>query len=401
MFKIQLARQGQTMEQATIVRWVKQEGDDLAIGEELYEIESEKAIVSIEATRPGRLVRIVAAPGEIVPVGAVLAIAADHGESITAAEVDAMLGADGGAANNARSPLAPPAPIASDTPRPASTAKLPVMPKARALARELGVDLAKVRGTGANGMILPEDVRSAASERSRVAAAPFAAGAAAATGARVSRKMPLSPIGRTMVVSLERAWQVPQFTQGILIDASALVRGKEAAGDRLSYMDFFLDAIVRAARAVPDVLARLVDRDVLFFDAIDVSIATATEHGLLLPVLRDSGALSVAQRAPAWRALIDGARSGRLVPEQMSGGMIALSNLGTRGVDYGTPLLPLGHSAIVFVGGLANRPLVVGDQLEARPSLSVSVTYDHRVVDGVLGSRFTSALREALLAPGA
>jgi pyruvate dehydrogenase E2 component (dihydrolipoamide acetyltransferase) len=166
-------------------------------------------------------------------------------------------------------------------------------------------------------------------------------------------------------------------------------------------MDFFLDAIVRAARAVPDVLARLVDRDVLFFDAIDVSIATATEHGLLLPVLRDSGALSVAQRAPAWRALIDGARSGRLVPEQMSGGMIALSNLGTRGVDYGTPLLPLGHSAIVFVGGLANRPLVVGDQLEARPSLNVSVTYDHRVVDGVLGSRFTSALREALLAPGA
>jgi pyruvate dehydrogenase E2 component (dihydrolipoamide acetyltransferase) len=272
------------------------------------------------------------------------------------------------------------------------------MPKARALARELGVDLAEVSGTGVDGMILPDDVRrAAAAAQSPAAMPPLPAGA----DARVARRVPLGAIGRSTVAALERAWQVPQFTQGILVDAGGLVRTRESGGERLTYMDLFLDAVVRAARAVPEVVARLVDRELHFFDSIDVSIATATEHGLLIPVLRDAAAFDLARRGVAWRGLVEQARAGRLGPDQMSGGVIALSNLGTRGVDYGTPLLPVGHTAIVFVGALAMRPLVVGERLEARPSIHVSITYDHRVVDGVLGSRFTGALREALLAPAA
>jgi pyruvate dehydrogenase E2 component (dihydrolipoamide acetyltransferase) len=391
MFKILLARQGQTMEQGTLVRWIHQLNQPVGIGEELYEIETEKTIVPIEATRPGRIVRHVAVPGDTVQVGALLAVAADPDEEVTESQIDAML-ADSAAASGPRNAAPVPAAVSTaDTP---TGRKVGVMPKARALAGELGVDLAAVKGSGADGMIVPDDVRRAhaAAERQAVATpeAPH-------TGKAGGRRVPLSPIARATVIALERAWQVPQFTQGILVDASVLVRGKETNTGKLGYMDFLLQAMVTAALEVPQVLVRLVDREAEYFDTIDLTIATATDQGLMIPVLRDAGAMTMAERAPAWRALVARAREGKLSADQVSGGTLALSNLGTRGVDYGTPLLPLGHAAIVFVGALETRPLVIEDRLEARPSLHVAITYDHRVIDGVLGSRFTGSLRKALL----
>jgi pyruvate dehydrogenase E2 component (dihydrolipoamide acetyltransferase) len=380
MFSIQLARQGQTMEQGTMVQWKKQEGDDIVVGEELYEIETEKAIVPIEVTRPGRLLKLLVSPGDTVAVGTLLAIAADPGERISASQLENAVrtGVVEEKSESVESVAEPPSAVPNRT-----SGKLSAMPKARALAEELGVDLAKITGTGEGGMILPSDVKLAASAKARPAA----------------RRVPLTPIGRAAIAALERAWQTPQFTQGILVDASALVRAKSDSSKSLSYMDLFLDAIVRAARAVPDVLARVVENDVVYSQSIDISIATSTASGLLIPVLRDAGSLEMEARSTAWREVVDGARAGRLTPQQMSGGIIALSNLGTRGVDYGTPLLPVGHAAIIFVGALATRPLVVDQKLEARPSLHVAITYDHRVVDGVLASRFTGAVSESLLEP--
>jgi pyruvate dehydrogenase E2 component (dihydrolipoamide acetyltransferase) len=382
MFSIQLARQGQTMEQGTIVQWKKQEGDDIAVGEELYEIETEKAIVPIEVTRPGRLLKLLVAPGDTVVVGTLLALAADPGERVSASQLEDAVrtGVVSEKSQSVHEPVAGVRPAAASDNQKKPTA----VPKARVLAQELGVDLAHVQGSGEGGMILPEDVRRAKPSQPEKS---------------LCRRVPLSPIARSTIAALERAWQTPQFTQGILIDASALVRAKSDSGRNLSYMDLFLDAIVRAARTVPDVLARVVENDIVYQQSIDISIATATDAGLLIPVLRDAGGFSMDSRSAAWRQVVDGARAGRLTPQQMSGGIIALSNLGTRGVDYGTPLLPVGHAAIIFVGALATRPLAVAEKLEARPSLHVAITYDHRVIDGVLASRFTSAINEALLDP--
>jgi pyruvate dehydrogenase E2 component (dihydrolipoamide acetyltransferase) len=388
MFRIVLARQGQTMEQGTIVRWLVEPGQAMNVGEELYEIETEKTIVPIEATRPGRIVRFVAQPGDTVAVGALLAVAAEPDEAVSDAQVNALLaassdpGSPGGTA-----PAATPSPRGAPTP-PTRESKIPVSPKARALAAELGVQLAEVTGSGPNGTILPDDIRRAASTMS----------AASSPGAAVVRRTPLSPIARTIVGALERAWQTPQFTQGILVDATALVEARKSQGD-LGFMDYFLDAMVRAAREVPEVLMRIVDHELEHRESIDITVATATDRGLLVPVLRNAGALDLRQRREAWRALVDRARTGKLAADESTGGLLALSNLGTRGVDYGTPLLPVGHSLIVFVGGLATRPFVVDERLEARPTLHVAVTYDHRVVDGVLGSRYTGALKNALLSP--
>jgi pyruvate dehydrogenase E2 component (dihydrolipoamide acetyltransferase) len=387
MFKIVLARQGQTMEQGTIVRWLVDVGQPMTVGAELYEIETEKTIVPIEATRPGRLVRIVAEPGDTVAVGALLAVAAEPDENPTVEAIDAFLGQAQAAAPGGPAPVAPTTAAAATADKPRD-AKVPVSPKARVLAAELGVRLADVTGTGPNGTILPDDVRRAA--------------ATTTTAAKPSpgnvRRTPLSPIARTIVGSLERAWQTPQFTQGIHVDASALVEARKANGE-FSLMDYFLDAMVRAAREVPEVLARYVDAELEHRDTIDITVATATERGLLVPVLRDAGALDMRGRRAAWRALVERAREGRLGAEESTGGLLALSNLGTRGVDYGTPLLPVGHALIVFVGSLETRPIVVDEQLVARPTLHVAVTYDHRVADGVLAARYTGALKNALLAP--
>jgi len=387
MFRIVLARQGQTMEQGTIVRWLVEPGQAMNVGEELYEIETEKTIVPIEATRPGRIVRFVAQPGDTVAVGALLAVAAEPDEAVSEAQVDALLAESPDPASpHGTAPAATPS--RGGTATPARDSKVPVSPKARALAAELGVQLAEVTGSGPNGTILPDDIRRAASTMS----------AASSPGAAGVRRTPLSPIARTIVGALERAWQTPQFTQGILVDATALVEARNSQGD-LGFMDYFLDAIVRAAREVPEVLMRIVDHELEHRESIDITVATATDRGLLVPVLRNAGALDLRQRRDAWRALVDRARTGKLAADESAGGLLALSNLGTRGVDYGTPLLPVGHSLIVFVGGLATRPFVVDERLEARPTLHVAVTYDHRVVDGVLGSRYTGALKSALLSP--
>lgn len=386
MFRIVLARQGQTMEQGTVVRWLVALDEPMTVGAELYEIETEKTIVPIEATRPGRIVRFVAQPGDTVAVGALLAVAAEPGEQPTDAEIDALVASPQDAATAPADPASPASETAKSAPR---ESKVPVSPKARALAAELGVSLADVTGTGPAGAIVPDDVRRAASTRTTDATASTKPG---------TRRTALSPIARSMIASLDRAWQTPQFTQGIHLDASALVAARKADGT-LGYMDYFLDAVVRAAREVPEVLARVVGNELEVQEAIDVTVATATDQGLLVPVLRNAGAFDLRQRQTAWRALVERARAGRLGASEASGGIVALSNLGTRGVDYGTPLLPAGHSLIVFVGSLETRPIVVDDRLEARPTLHVAVTYDHRVIDGVLGSRYTGAFKSALLSP--
>jgi pyruvate dehydrogenase E2 component (dihydrolipoamide acetyltransferase) len=399
MFRILLARQGQTMERGTLVRWCKQEGEDFQIGEDLYEIETEKVIVAIQATRPGRLLRAVAAPDETVPVGALLAIAADPNEKVSGPQIDALIrtGSDEPfieAVHTHESQAEASAPRLAQT--------IAALPKARALAKELGVELSAISGSGAEGVITPDDVRLAARSRPVVSAQIGSSERTATetpTDSRVIRSVALSPIGRSIFRALERGTLVPQFTQGILVDATELVRRKKAARGELTYMDFFLDALVHAAREVPDVLARASEREIHYFGSIDISLAVATESGLLLAVLRDAGATTITARSPAWRSLAERARSGRLSPTETTGGIIALSNLGTRGVDYGTSLLPADHAAIVFFGSLQKRAIVIGDTLEARPTVHVSVTYDHRVVDGILGARFTTAIRGALEGP--
>lgn len=396
MFTVQLARLGQTMEQGTLVRWCKQEGEAIEIGEDLYEVETEKAIVPVQVTRAGKLIRHVTAEGATIPVGTLLAVVADPGESYTEAQVQAMASAaaqspvtDASAPTTQNSSTA-----ASSTP--VESGRVVAAPKARALANELGVNLQTVRGTGPDGLITAEDVRRAKASVGAKDAMPPPSTAETGTDTRIARKVPLSPITRSMMGALEKGWQVPQFTQIALVDATGLVRRKESNADGLSFMDFFLDALLVAAKDVPETLVSVHGSEAWYHAEVDVTIALATDNGLLVPVLRNAGAMNIVERGKAWRALSERGRAGKLAPADMGGGIIGLSNLGNRGVDYGTPLLPPGNSLIAFIAALEKRALVVNDAVQVRPSVYLSVAYDHRVIDGVLGARFTSAMKAAL-----
>jgi pyruvate dehydrogenase E2 component (dihydrolipoamide acetyltransferase) len=419
------------MEQGTLVRWCKQEGDLLEIGEDLYEVETEKAIVPVQVTRPGKMIRYVTAEGTTVPVGTVLAVVADPGETFTEAQVQAVAsggsveppaiqpegaaaqpgaGASAGASAGANASVGAGAGAreggSNESAQAASGGRVVAAPKARALAAELGVDLRSVRGTGPEGLIMPDDVRRASAAANAGAAA--VASGSAADGAKaaggpapggekgIARKVPLTAINRSMMSALEKGWQVPQFTQITLVDASGLVRKKESNADGLSYMDFFLEALLSAAKQVPEALVSIHGNEAWYHSEVNVTLALATDNGLLVPVLRNAAALNIVERSKAWRALAERGRTGKLAPEDMGGGLIGLSNLGNRGVDYGTPLLPPGNSLIAFIAALEKRAMVVNDSVQARPSLYLSIAYDHRVIDGVLAARFTSAMKAAL-----
>jgi pyruvate dehydrogenase E2 component (dihydrolipoamide acetyltransferase) len=312
-----------------------------------------------------------------LPVGVLLAIVADPGEPPAAQEIEAALAADQG-----QPPAASPKPVpdaASDTAAGAvPEAKTKAVPKARALARELGIDLRALTGTGPSGEITVADVRAAERPPERD---------------RVREVRPLTAVGRAMAASVRKSWSVPQFTQTALVDATTLTRRKS---DDLTYTHLLIDAVVRAAAEVPEVNSALHGDDHWIYDVVDVSVAVATERGLLLPVLRAADRLSLADRAAALRDLVRRAHEGSLGPDDMADGTISVSNLGTHGVDGGVPLLVHPQAALVFAGELRDRPLVVDGSVQARPTIPISIAYDHRIIDGALAAGFTGAVRAHL-----
>lgn len=408
MHKIHLPRLGQTMEHGTILRWFKAEGESYETGESLYEVETEKVVNEIEAKLPGTLCRILVPEDEEHPVGTLLAVAADPGEEPTDEQVEVEIsietagaaqeeGASASASSSARDEPGAPTSAGQN-----SSSRVRAMPKARSLARELGVDLSSLEGTGKGGSITADDVRRAAEPGSDGQDTP-AAGVAA-----VSERRPLSGVGTTMARTVSRSWsEVPQFVQMVELDASGLVERRSRQyeevrrehGVDLSYTDLFLEALVSAVVEEPLANAAFGNNEIIVYEDVNVSVAVATDAGLLVPVLHRTQEMSQGQRIVALRELGEKARAGKLTSTDFEGGTITLSNLGMHGVEGGTPLVTSPQAAVVFIGAMVERPWVVDGDIVPRPTLSVSTGFDHRVLDGVSAARFTTALRRALEAP--
>lgn len=392
------------MERGTILRWFKAEGDSYDIGDSLYEVETEKVVNEIEAKLPGVLCRILISQDEEHPVGTLLAVAADPDEEPTTEQIEAQISSETGGAPQEEDEAVPASSKADDKPTaqtPAgqsSSSRVRAMPKARTLARELGVDLASVEGTGKGGSVTADDVR-------RVGESDGGGQKASVSEASVSERRPLSGVGKTMARTVTRSWsEVPQFVQMVELDASALVERRQRLleeiereqGVDLSYTDLFLEALVRAVQHEPLANAAFGDNELIVYDDINVSVAVATEAGLLVPVLRKAQEMSLGERAGRLRELGDRARTGKLSSGDFEGGTITLSNLGMHGVESGTPLVTFPQATVVFVGAMVERPWVVGGEVVAKPTLSVSVGFDHRVLDGVSAAHFTTAFRQQL-----
>lgn len=397
MHKLHLPRLGQTMEKGTILRWAKEEGDSFELGEVLFEVETDKLASEVEAKLPGTLARITVPEGEEHLVGTLLAVVADPGEEPSDEQIEEAIAEESAASEEApvEEPTKPPDESGAAPARAAGDGeRVRAMPRARAKARELDVDLQTIEGSGKGGVITTEDVEAAAAGKESEDGGP-----------KVLERRPLSGLGKTMAEVVSRGWrEIPQFVQMVELDASALVERrrrkaaeiKQSHGVDLSYTDLFLEAVVGAVEDEPLANSSLVDGEILMYEDVNVSMAVATDAGLLVPVVWQTQGLSLGELASKFREVAEKARTGSLSSEDLEGGTITLSNLGMHGVEAGTPLVTLPQAAVVFFGAMVERPVAVDGRVEIRSALSISIGFDHRILDGASAARFTRALRRRL-----
>jgi 2-oxoisovalerate dehydrogenase E2 component (dihydrolipoyl transacylase) len=345
---------GEGLDEAVVTDWLVAEGDQVELNQPIAELETTKAVVEMPSPYAGRIVRLHAAAGSTVEVGAPL----------VTFEV-------------AGAPEAPPAAT------PAAEGPVAATPAVRALAKRLGVDLSSVRPTGPGGRVSAADVELAAS------------GPGAAEGDR--EFVPVGVVRRAIARNLERAATIPQVTTFRQVDCTALEDYRRNHGG--SPLPVFVRALAEVAADHPWINASWADTAIHLHRRVSVGVATDTERGLIVPVVRDVRALGIEAIASRIAALAEASRAGTLSPEDTAGATIAVSNTGSYGSEAGTPLLNPGHAVTVAFGLIAPRALVVEGRVEARPACTLSLTFDHRVLDGATVGRALGALVELLESP--
>jgi len=407
--------------EAAIATWVVDEGGEVAVGDVLAEIETEKAVVEMHAEESGVLAKRLVEPGKVVAVGTPIAVlTASAGEEY---DLAALLGDDDGAAQEPEVPSAEAVQApgssgsassgpASSGPAPAEAAEAPrgarvfASPLARKLARENGVPIGALEGSGPGGRIVRRDVeRFLAQAPAPAPAAPVPTSAPAAPAA-VGELVPHTPMRRAIARRLtESKQQVPHFylVAEPRVDALLELRAQANAGSarrKLSVNDFVLKAVAAAFRAVPEANVAWTEEGMHRFDGVDVAVAVATEDGgLLTPVVRGVDRLSVTEVSAAVADLAGRAREGRLRQEELEGGSTTVSNLGMYGTREFAAILNPPQATILAVGAAVEAPVVVDGHLEVGRTMRCTLSADHRAVDGALAARWLAAFTEAVENP--
>jgi pyruvate dehydrogenase E2 component (dihydrolipoamide acetyltransferase) len=431
--KVVMPKLSEAMETGKLLRWLKQEGDRVSGGDIIAEIETDKADIELEAFGSGVLRKLLATPGTAVPVGGLIAVIADPDEDISA-----VVGGSSGAPVSAAAPARPAAPSAPapavSTPSPApvpapsaapavaiATAVLPptrlrVSPLARKLAQRASIDLARVTGTGPGGRIIQRDIESFLAARppaaaSRPAAVVPAAAAVATLAPAVTRSGPdtediaLSPIraaiARQMVQSKA---PVPHFyiTTEIAMERAAALRDELQAlpgAPKVTFTDVIVRACAVTLQKHPGVNASFTGDAIRRHRAAHIGIAVAVEDGLITPVLRDCDRKSLFQIATEARDLVERTRGRKLRQQELSGATFSVSNLGMFPVDEFVAIINPPEGAILAVGAIVDKPVVVDGHLAVGKRMRVTLSADHRVLDGAMGARFLADLKATLEAP--
>ena len=431
---IDLPKLSPTMEEGTLVRWAKNEGDTIAVDDLLAEVETDKATMEFRSFDKGTLLKKLVAEGQTAKLGQPVAIFGAPGEDISSV----LSSVGGGAAPKAEAPKAeaPKAeapkvevtqsePAKVETPTVASgpaadtlapTAGIaglvllpgkppahpkgepggPSSPRVRMLAREKGVDLQSVVGSGDNGRITLADVE-------RASAAPKAAPSAASAMVGARREDEIKPasqmrkaIARRLVESKQT---VPHFYLEAELDVEALLALREQMNDgvdkaaKVSVNDLFIKACALALNAVPTSNASWIDGNIVLHHRVDISVAVAVDDGLVTPVLRDADRKTVSAISTEVRELATRARAKKLKPEEMQGGVFSISNLGMYGIDRFSAVINPPEGMILAIGQARDVAVVKGGALAPGKRCSVTLSCDHRVVDGALGAQFLQALR--------
>jgi len=385
-------------ETGKLVSWKKKAGDQVKKGEMLLEIETDKAVVEIEAQGDGILGGVTAKEGDVVPVGQTIAWLLKPGEQPPANVAAAQTG------RKMDSPAAAAATAAPAAPEPVSAAGARISPKARRLAREHGVDIATLRGSGPGGEILAEDIMKAAAggaPSASAAQAPPAAASARPTSppsvAPSGSPDAVSSIGRIMAERTTQSWTtVPHFFVTREVDATALnaTRARwipiieKSHGVKVTHTDFIVAAVARALHLHPRMNGSWANDKITLNGHVNVALAMAVENAVVTAVIKDTDRIGLGDIAKQRKELAERARANRLQPADITGATFTISNLGMFNVDAFTAIIVPPQAGILAVGAIADRVVAANGMIGVRPTLNVTLSSDHRVVDGARAAAF-------------
>ncbi len=419
---IEMPKLSDTMTVGTLVKWLKKEGDTVAIGDMLAEVETDKATMELECFFDGTLIKIFAAEGTEVELGEPLCAVGEKGEKVEApakkapaAEpesdsksepaADADAETDSAPTPSTPPPPAPPAPAADSAPS-GDGKRLRISPLARKLAKAKGIDPSRIKGTGTSGRIVRADIENA--EKNGVPVT-------GSTGPSLLNKGPIqedkvSPVSgmRATIAKrlVESKTQVPHFYLDVEVDAGPLLAlraqlntGLADDGIKLSVNDFILKASAEALRKVPAVNCSWETKQIRHHSRAHVSFAVAIEDGLITPVVFDAHVKSVFAISAEAKTLGKAAKAKKLQPAQFTGGTFCVSNLGMMGINSFKAIINPPNAAILAVGTTVEKPVVVNGQITIGHRMNLTLSCDHRVVDGAVGAQFLSALRDLVENP--
>lgn len=353
-----------TMKEGTVGKWYKTEGDKVEKDEPIVEVISEKATYDVEAPSTGILTKIVVSEGLDVPVNAVLAMITAEGEVLPADESLEK-------------------PTETETTR---EERVLASPAAKRLARESGVDLASVKGTGPDGRISEEDVTN--SMKGSEAFLPRVKEVTALSGYRKTSAQRLSQSFRT----------APHSTVMMYADASKMKTLHES--EKISFTAILVSAVAKALSKKPQINASFENDKIRIFQDINIGIATATDYGLVVPVIHNADQLSLQQLETTIKQLTEKAKERKLEKRDTSGGTFTITNLGMFGIEFFSPIINPPEAAILGIGSIADKPIVVNGEISVGSLIGLSLSYDHRIVDGAPAAEFLHLIKELLESAG-
>jgi pyruvate dehydrogenase E2 component (dihydrolipoyllysine-residue acetyltransferase) len=395
------------MESGTIVKWLKGEGDHVEKGDPLYELDTDKVTQEVEAVASGVLLKIAVAEGE-VPVGQTIAVIGEEGEELprvedvpeeegspgTAREADREEGRQAsGDSSEQVTEIKEPSPAVES-----NGGRVKASPLARRIARERGIELSSLSGTGPEGRIVAEDV-----ERAEAIPAVAPAVAAPIPTGEVERRE-LTNVRRTIARRLTEAWQIPVFQLQVSADMtrvnSLLARLREdESAPKTTVTDVLTKVCAAALMLHREVNAQFTDEAIVLYPTANVGLAVAAPQGLVVPVIRGAERLTLAEIATRRADLVSRSREGKLQRVDLEEGTFTISNLGMFGVDSFTAVLNPPQAAILAVGATVERAVPLDSELVVRPLVTLTATFDHRAVDGAPAAEFLQAVKERLEEP--
>jgi pyruvate dehydrogenase E2 component (dihydrolipoamide acetyltransferase) len=405
------------METGTFMEWLKQEGDPVQKGEPIFVVQTDKAAIEVESPETGVLGGIRAKPNDVIPVTQVIGYVLQPGESAPAAPAPVAPAATRPAVESAPPAPAPAAPSSNGSHKEEDhlTRATPV---ARKLAKEMGIDLDAVQGSGPRGRIYKADLLRAA-EQAPAAPAPAMAAALAAPvpapslqvplpNARVRQRIPLRGPRAIIAQRLSYSYStIPHIYETVTVDMTETVRLREkvlpiiqqATGHKVSYTAIIATAVARLLGRHPGLNSSLNGDEIVQWQDVHLGIATALEDYLIVPVVRSAQERDLSGMVTEMARLLEAARTKRLEPSEMSGSTFSISNLGMFGIESFTAIINPPEAAILAVGKMVDTPLVVNGQVDIRPLMKVTLAVDHRINDGAQAARFLTDLKDALENP--